>query len=60
MWAVARSNPALLAVAGRRLEALLLRSGGFAMSIAVFVSARVAAPRSVIGFPVSVDPGNHT
>ena len=60
MWEVARSNPALPAIAGRRLEALLLPSVGVGTSAAVLVSARVAAPRSAIGFPVSVDLGNHT
>ena len=60
MWAVARSNPALPAVAGRRLEALLLPSVRAGMSAAAFMSARVAASRSATSFPVSVDPENHT
>ena len=59
MWEVARSNPALPAVVGWRLETLLVPSMGVGTS-AVLVSARVAAPRSVISFPVSVDLGNHT
>lgn len=60
MWEVARPNPVLPVVAGRRLEVLLLLSVGVGMSAAALVSMRVAARRSAIGFPVLVDLGNHS
>ena len=60
MCEVARSSPALPEVAGQRLEVSVLLSKDVEMSAVAFVSARVAAPRSVVGFPVSVVPGSHT
>ena len=60
MCEVARSNPALPEVAGQGLEVSVLLSEVVEMSAVALVSARVAAPRSVVGFPVSVVPGSHT
>ena len=60
MCEVARSNPALPEVAGQGLEVSVLLSEVVEMSAVALVSARVAAPRSAVGFPVSVVPGSHT
>ena len=60
MCEVARSNLALPEVAGQRPEVSVLLSKDVEMSAVAFVSARIAAPRSAVGFPVSVVPGSCT
>ena len=60
MCEVARSNLALPEVAGQRLEVSVLLSELVEMSAVALVSVRVAVPRSVVGFPLSVVPGSRT